>query len=61
VPNLGLVKEIMYGLGDEAPAADTADLMEDILVEYLDETVGYLEPVCTIVLMYTFYRLLPQV
>ncbi|PVF97782.1 hypothetical protein CPB86DRAFT_706326 [Serendipita vermifera] len=33
------LKEIMYGLGDEAPAADTADLMEDILVEYLDETI----------------------
>ncbi|KAG8829949.1 hypothetical protein FRC17_005743 [Serendipita sp. 399] len=31
------LKEIMYGLGDEAPAPDTVALMEDILVEYLHE------------------------
>lgn len=29
----------MYGLGDSAPAPDTVALMEDILVEYLHETV----------------------
>jgi hypothetical protein len=29
----------MFGLGDEAPAPDTVGLMEDILVEYLHETV----------------------
>jgi len=33
------VKEIMFGLGDEAPAPDTVGLMEDILIEYLHETV----------------------
>lgn len=29
----------MYGLGDEAPAQDTVALMEDILIEFLQETV----------------------
>lgn len=37
--DLSLVKEIMFGLGDEAPAPDTVALMEDILVEYLHEMV----------------------
>ncbi|CCA72803.1 hypothetical protein PIIN_06739 [Serendipita indica DSM 11827] len=33
------LKEIMYGLGDEAPAADTVALMDDILVEYLHDLI----------------------
>ncbi|KIM31080.1 hypothetical protein M408DRAFT_45797, partial [Serendipita vermifera MAFF 305830] len=33
------LKEIMFGLGDEAPAPDTVGLMEDILIEYLHETI----------------------
>ncbi|KAG8753656.1 hypothetical protein FRC14_005833 [Serendipita sp. 396] len=33
------LKEIMYGLGDEAPAPDTVALMDDILVEYLHELI----------------------
>jgi hypothetical protein len=50
------VAPMMYGFGDENPAADTVSVMEELLIEHITDIVSYPAPPSRLRAVLTLFR-----